>query len=98
MIENLEPRLKQEIELLLPVEILNNLVDWRAAQRDFREVKAELMSREIQRGVPRLVAEQRAAVHPQMRDAIAFTAYYGSQVQVAAAALTALRGVREDLK
>jgi len=96
--ENLDKRLKQEIGLLLPVEILNNLVDWREAQRNFREVKAELMRRDIARGIDPKVAEQRATVHPQIRDAIGFTDYYGSQVQVAAAALTALRGVREDLK
>lgn len=94
----LRARLDQEIELLLVAEILNNLKDWREAQAQFRDVKAQLLERETARGLSYLIAEQRAAVHPRMREAVAFTDYYGSQVRVAAAALTALRGVREDLK
>jgi hypothetical protein len=95
-IANLDKRLAQEIPLLAK-EVLDNLKDWREAQEAFRVVKANLMKRDLARGVKPLLAEQRAAVHPQMRDAIAFTAYYGSQVTVAASALLALTNLPEEL-
>lgn len=96
-IANLDKRLDEEIPLLTK-EVLDNLKDWREAQAAFRVVKGRLMGRDLRRGVKPLIAEQRAAVHPQMRDAIAFTAYYGSQVSVAATALLALTNLPEELR
>lgn len=96
-IANLDKRLDEEIPLLTK-EVLDNLLAWREAQAAFVAVKSELVARETRRGLSYLLAEQRAAVHPQMRDAIAFTAYYGSQVSVAATALLALTNLPEDIR
>ena len=93
----LRRRVEQEIPLLTG-ELLSNLKEWREAQASYSSARRELVDRGAQRGQSRLLADQRASVHPEIRDAITYTTYYRDQSAMCAAALTALRGVREDLK
>ena len=92
----LRRRVDQEVDVLLPVEVLDNLLEWRRLRRQFRDVKAQIVAREMANGATRLLADQRAASHGQISEAISFTTYYRDEALACAAALTALRGVRED--
>lgn len=91
-IANLDVRLAEEIPQLT-IETLRYLKSWRQSMRDFED------SPDYERtGRHPADAQSLAAGDPRRQQATAYTTYYREQYAACAAALTALRGVREDLK
>jgi hypothetical protein len=82
----------QEIPLLTG-ELLSNLKEWRQARQDFKDSPTYEKP-----GRHPATAQALAASDPRRSDAITYTGYYRDEAHACAAALTALRGVREDLK